>query len=494
MPAAAVFDGGMTEPDKRPVVAVAGASGFVGSALLPALTGDFDVVALRRTPATELPGVRWQRCDLFSLLQTERALEGADYAVYLVHSMLPARLTQARFEDMDFILADNFARSAARAGVKQILYLGGIIPDDARLSRHLASRLEVERVLAARGVPVTSLRAGLIVGPQGSSFRMVARLVDRSPVLLCPHWTRSMTQPVGLRDVVSLLRYCVGREEMYGRAFDLGGPEVMTYVDLMRRTAERLGKKRCIIAVPFIPTRLSVLGMRMITGAHRELVAPLVESLRHAMVAHSPTLQERAGVVAQSFDEALDEALPAEKVASAEADHHLARRHVHSEEGLYVCSIQRLPLPPGYDAIWVAREYARWLPSFFKRVLRVTVDEHLNLVFRVTGVRRPLLELSYSSNRSSADRPLYYITGGLLVRLADVPDGRAPARLEFRESPDRRSVLAAIFNYSPALPWWFYRVTQAPIHLLVMKLFGWHLARQQPLARLAPEGRPVGQV
>ena len=494
MPAAAVFDGGMTEPDKRPVVAVAGASGFVGSALLPALTGDFDVVALRRTPATELPGVRWQRCDLFSLLQTERALEGADYAVYLVHSMLPARLTQARFEDMDFILADNFARSAARAGVKQILYLGGIIPDDARLSRHLASRLEVERVLAARGVPVTSLRAGLIVGPQGSSFRMVARLVDRSPVLLCPHWTRSMTQPVGLRDVVSLLRYCVGREEMYGRAFDLGGPEVMTYVDLMRRTAERLGKKRCIIAVPFIPTRLSVLGMRMITGAHRELVAPLVESLRHAMVAHSPTLQERAGIVAQSFDEALDEALPAEKVASEEADHHLARRHVHSEEGLYVCSIQRLPLPPGYDAIWVAREYARWLPSFFKRVLRVTVDEHLNLVFRVTGVRRPLLELSYSSNRSSADRPLYYITGGLLVRLADVPDGRAPARLEFRESPDRRSVLAAIFNYSPALPWWFYRVTQAPIHLLVMKLFGWHLARQQPLARLAPEGRPVGQI
>jgi uncharacterized protein YbjT (DUF2867 family) len=406
--------------------------------------------------------------------------------------MLPARLTQARFEDMDFILADNFARSAARAGVKQILYLGGIIPDDAQLSRHLASRLEVERVLAARRVPVTSLRAGLIVGPHGSSFRMVVRLVNRSPILLCPHWTRSMTQPVGLKDVVRLLRYCVGREEMYGRAFDLGGPEVMTYVDLMRRTAERLGKKRCIIAVPFIPTRLSVLGMRMITGAHRELVAPLVESLRHAMVAHSPTLQERAGIVAQPFHEALDEALPAEKAASDEADDHLARRHVHSEEGLYVCSIQRLPLPPGHDAIWVAREYARWLPSFFRRVLRVTVDEHLNLAFRVTGLKPPLLELSYASDRSSADRPLYYITGGLLARLGNTPDGRAPARLEFRESPDRRSVLAAIFNYSPSLPWWFYRVTQAPIHLLVMKLFGWHLARQQPVARHAPDGRPVG--
>lgn len=485
----------MADGSQRPVVVVAGASGFVGGALLPVLTPDYEVVALRRSAAAPVPGVRWQPCDLFSMLQTERALEGADYAVYLVHSMLPARLTQARFEDMDFILADNFARSAARAGIKQIIYLGGIIPDDARLSRHLASRLEVERVLAARGVPVTSLRAGLIVGPHGSSFRMVARLVKRSPLLLCPHWTRSMTQPVGLRDVVKLLRFCVGREDMYGRAFDLGGPEVMTYVDLMRRTAQRLGKKRCIVAVPIIPTRLSVWGMRLVTGAHRELIAPLVESLRHAMVAHSPTLQERAGIEAQTFDEALEEALPAEaEVAPEEADSHLARRHVHSEEGHYVCSIQRLPLPPGHDAIWVAREYARWLPSFFRFVLRVTVDEHLNLAFRLSGLRRPLLELGYSSNRSSPDRPLYYITGGLLVRSEDVRDGRAPARLEFRESPDRRCVLAAIFNYSPSLPWWFYRVTQAPIHLLVMKLFGWHLARQQPVPRHAPDGRAVGEV
>lgn len=483
----------MTIESQRPVVAVAGASGFVGRSLLPVLAADFKVIALRRSPAAELPGVAWRQCDLFSMLQTERALEGADYAVYLVHSMLPARLTQARFEDMDFILADNFARSAARAGVKQILYLGGIIPDDTELSRHLASRLEVERVLAARGVPVTSLRAGLIVGPQGSSFRIVARLVERSPVLLCPHWTRSMTQPVGLRDVVKLLRFCVGREEMYGCAFDLGGAEVMTYLDLMRRTAARLGKKRLIIAVPFIPSWLGVLGVRLMTGGHRELIAPLVESLRHAMVAHAPTLQERAGIKPQSFDQALEEALPGVQAPAPEIDQHLARRHVHSQEGRYVCSIQRLPLPPGCDATWVAREYASWLPSLFRRVLRVTVDDQLNLAFRVSGLRRPLLELSYSSNRSSADRPLFYITGGSLVRADDVPAGRAPARLEFRESPDRRSVLAAIFNYSPALPWWFYRLTQAPIHLLVMKLFGWHLAGQHPKLRSAAEGRLVEQ-
>jgi len=481
------------ETASRPTVVVAGASGFVGMALLPVLAENFDVVALSRSANPELPRVRWTRCDLFSLLQTERALQGADYAVYLVHSMLPARLTQARFEDMDFILADNFARSAARAGVKQIVYLGGIIPNDAQLSRHLASRLEVERVLSARGVPVTSLRAGLIVGPRGSSFRIMLRLVRRSPVLLCPHWTKSMTQPVGLRDVVRLLRFCIGRDEMFGRAFDLGGPEVMTYVDLMRRTADTIGRKRLIVAVPFIPTRLSVLATRFVTGAHRELVAPLVESLRHAMVAHSPTLQERAGIAAQPFDEALAEALKGDKDGRS-ADEHLARRDSQSEAGRYVCSIQRLPLPPGRDAIWVAKEYARWLPTLFKFVLRVVVDPHLNLAFRVTGVKEPLLELSYSTDRSSADRPLYYITGGLLTREPDPADGRAPARLEFRESPDRRSVLAAIFNYRPSLPWWFYRVTQAPIHLVVMKMFGWHLARQNPVPSHAPEGRAVGEV
>lgn len=482
------------ETPRRPAVVVAGASGFVGRSLLPVLAEKFDVVALSRTSSMSWPGVRSERCDLFSLLQTEKALSGADYAIYLVHSMLPARLTQARFEDMDFILADNFARSAARAGIKQIVYLGGIIPDDAQLSRHLASRLEVERVLAARGVPVTSLRAGLIIGAEGSSFRMVVRLVQRSPVLLCPHWTRSMTQPVSLRDVVRCLAYCLGREEMFGRAFDVGGPEVMTYVDLMRRTAARLGRRRLILAVPFVPSRFSILATRLVTGAHRELVAPLVESLRHAMVAHSPTLQEKADIAAETFDDALTTALEGDKKEARAVDRHLSRRDSTAEVGRYVCSIQRLPLPPGRDAIWAAKEYARWLPTLFRFVLRVTLDSHLDLAFRLTGVRKPLLELSYSTDRSSADRPLYYITGGLLAREADPSDGRAPARLEFRESPDRRSVLAAIFNYRPSLPWWFYRLTQAPIHLVVMKLFALHLARQKPLGRHAPEGRAIGEV
>ena len=139
-------------------VAIAGATGFVGALLLKTLPGDFHVVALRRvSTADKSPspdGITWKTCDLYSMLQIEKALEGVDTAVYLVHSMLPtARLTQSSFEDADLLLADNFARAAKRAGVKRIIYLGGIIPETSRLSRHLLSRLEVEKALSSQGVP-----------------------------------------------------------------------------------------------------------------------------------------------------------------------------------------------------------------------------------------------------------------------------------------------------------------------------------------------------
>ena len=173
-------------------IAVAGASGFIGQALCERLALTHTVVALSRAASPSAGGIERRRCDLFSLLDCERGLTGADVAVYLVHSMMPsARLTQASFADMDLILADNFARAAKRVGVKQIVYLGGVVPETGVLSPHLASRVEVERALAAHGVPVTTLRASLVIGPDGSSFRILQRLVERLPVMLLPRWTRS---------------------------------------------------------------------------------------------------------------------------------------------------------------------------------------------------------------------------------------------------------------------------------------------------------------
>lgn len=187
----------------------------------------------------------WRSADLFSLADAEDALAGADYAVYLVHSMMPsAKLTQAKFEDMDVILADNFAQAAKKNGVKQIIYLSGIMPaDTTQLSRHLKSRKEVEDILGAYGVPVTTVRAGLIVGPKGSSFPIVKKLVSRLPMMLLPKWTRQKTHPVALDDVMYALKGSIGNDRVSDKTFDIGGPEVMTYKEIMIDTAEVMGKK-----------------------------------------------------------------------------------------------------------------------------------------------------------------------------------------------------------------------------------------------------------
>ena len=284
---------------QKPVVVVTGATGFIGAALLPELEHDFHTIGLtRRSREDPGGGIEWRRCDLFSLRDAERALEGADIGVYLVHSMLPtARLTQGSFADLDLLLADNFARAAARAGVKRIIYLGGLIPpSDEELSAHLASRLEVEAALASSGVPVTTLRAGLIVGGGGSSLRMLVRLVARLPMMIAPAWTRQPCQPIAVEDVIAILAGCVRDPGTAGETYDIGGPDVLSYREMMHETARILGKRRLIIPVPLFTPALSRLWVTLVTQTPRELVAPLVQSLRHSMVARDRRLQERLGI------------------------------------------------------------------------------------------------------------------------------------------------------------------------------------------------------
>ncbi|MEO0814830.1 MAG: NAD(P)H-binding protein, partial [Myxococcota bacterium] len=275
----------------RPVVAIAGATGFVGQALRAALKERYRIVGLTRSPVrakalADDPDVEWRYCDLFSFAEVNNALKGVDYAVYLVHSMMPsARLVQADFEDLDLILADNFARGAQNNGVEQILYLGGIVPHQEGLSRHLRSRLEVEQTLMQNHPAVTALRAGLIVGRGGSSFSMLINLVRRLPLMVLPSWTHSETQPIAIEDVIRAAHHCLGNRSTYGSHFDIGGPDVMTYRDMLVRTAQVLGLKRRMVHAPFVTERLSRAWVSLITGASMELATPLIESLRHRMVA-----------------------------------------------------------------------------------------------------------------------------------------------------------------------------------------------------------------
>jgi len=454
-------------PPRR--VAVAGATGFVGRALVQLLSERHAVVALGRgvqeqpeTAADEKPepGVRWRRCDLFSLYETERALEGVDVAYYLVHSMMPSsRLTQGHFEDLDLLLADNFGRAAGSAGVKRIVYLGGLVPEleeglPRGLSKHLASRLEAERVLGGYGVPVTAVRAGLVVGRGGSSLDILVRLVGRLPAMVCPRWTGSLSQPIALDDVVLLLARCLDLEETTGRVCEVGGPDVLSYREMMRETARVMGKRRFMLPVPMVTPGLSRLWVSLVTQTPKALVAPLIQSLRHPMVARDRWLQEKLDLPGRPFAEALAESLRTEGLVRQP----MAR------------SVQRLPLPEGRDALWLAAEFAAWLPRALRGGVRVMrTEKGLNLC--PLGLERPLLTLDFRPDRSGPNRALLEVSGGMLA-------GQAIGfpRLEFRTIPDGSGALAAVHDFRPRLPWWIYTRTQAYAHLWVMWRFGRHLA------------------
>jgi uncharacterized protein YbjT (DUF2867 family) len=474
----------------RDSIVIAGATGFIGHTVaqqLAARAHRLDIVGLTRG-RREATGA-WDRlvtCDLFSLKDVEDALQGARYALYLVHSMLPsARLVQGSFADLDLICADNFGRAARRAGVEQIVYLGGLIPDVGTLSDHLASRRETEAALGAHRVPVTALRAGMVIGPGGSSFEILTRLVRRLPAMVLPKWTESRCQAIDLPTAAALIDHVVGRTETYGKTYDIGGTDALRYREMIRIVGEELGTPRRAVGVPLLTPKLSRLWISLITGAPAALVSPLVESLRHDMVCRDRRLQESAGLPGVSFRMAVARSL----AAPAHGEHHAqpaAYRAAPRAPVTGVRSVQRIPLPAGRDAEWAAHEYMRWLPRGAWPPLRVDVDRERTCTFYWIGSKRPLLVLRFARERSTSDRQLFYVTGGLLARKAQ------RARLEFRVTPDGQHLLTAIHEFSPRLPWWLYRFSQAGVHRWVMRRFGAHLATIPPAPHAGDERAMLG--
>ena len=451
----------------KPTIVIAGATGFVGSWFIERYHTKYNIIGLSRSKMAEdkRPGVTWRQVEMYSLSSMILATEGADYALYLVHSMSPStRLHQGSFEDTDLLLADNFARAAKRNGLQQIIYMGGLLPqgtDD--YSRHLRSRLEVEQTLGSTGVPTTALRAGIIVGPGGSSFKMVEKLVQHLPVMICPSWTQTATQPVALEDALKIIDHCFGNESTFDRAIDIGGPKRTTYMDMMKTTAKVMGKSRRIIPVPNIPVGLSKLWVSLITGSSRELVGPLVESLTHPMTAEDNDVL-RHFPNRMNYQEAATYA-----VENAGARPSLPKRLPEENEKNTVRSVQRLPNPHGHSATWVARVYQFWLPKFFRALITVKSQED-TATFNLFG--QPLLTLQYIKDRSDDRRQLFYVVEGRLVKRKDY------GWLEFRNVLEGKFVITAIHEFVPSLPWYVYVFTQARVHEWVMNSFGKFLANR----------------
>ena len=287
--------------------AVLGATGFVGRALVPALAQRMDVTAVSRSgDAPEGDRVQPIAADALEPESLRRALDGARVVYYLVHS-----LGQANFGDVDRRAATNVAVEAARAGVEQIVFLGGLGDEDPDLSEHLRSRAETARVLAEGDVPVTTLRAAIVVGRGSAAFETIVALVDRLPVMVAPQWISTPTQPIALVDVVAYLRDVAGRTETVGETFDLGGPDVLTYRQMIEHIGELRGRRPLIVEVPVLSPRLSSYWLHLVTPVRAGVARPLVEGLRNPTIARDTRIRELVPRELLSFDAAARDALAA---------------------------------------------------------------------------------------------------------------------------------------------------------------------------------------
>ncbi len=286
-------------------VLLTGATGYIGGRLLRSLEeGGRAVRCLARRPTEVVvtqPTTEVVEGDCLDEASLEGVFDGVHTAYYLVHSMGAGR----QFEDLDRRAAANFGRAAARAGVRRIIYLGGLADAVGSLSTHLKSRAETGAALRASGVPVIEFRASIVIGAGSLSFEIVRALVERLPVMICPRWVETLAQPIAIDDVVAYLRSALDLPDDRTQVFEIGGPEVVSYGDIMRRYARLRGLRRLLLPVPVLTPRLSGLWLTLVTPAHAQVGRALVEGLRNTSVVRSHAARDAFAGEPMALDTAL---------------------------------------------------------------------------------------------------------------------------------------------------------------------------------------------
>lgn len=286
-------------------VLVTGASGFVGSHLTEALEADgYSVLAMTRHPDTYAGAGKPIFGDVSEPDSLRTALADADAAYYLVHS-----LARQDFVEQDAQAARSFAQAAADAGLERVIYLGGLGDEDANLSAHLKSRREVEHLLASGAVPTTVLRAAIIIGHGGISWEITRQLVAHLPAMIVPKWATTRTQPIALADVVRYLVGVLEPETAKGRVFEIGGPEVLTYAEMMRRLAQlRHHRQLHMLAVPLLTPRLSSYWLSLVTDVDTTTARNLVDSMSNEVIVTDRSIADIVPEVPMGYDDAVREA------------------------------------------------------------------------------------------------------------------------------------------------------------------------------------------
>jgi len=290
-------------------ILITGASGAIGAALAGRLAGAHELRGFVRDPARVPAGLDLELFvgDVHSGVGLQRALADVEVAYYLVHSMEPA--AGESFERRDRTAARRFAAAAARAGVRRIVYLGGVLPTQGAVSPHLASRAEVERILLAAVPDSVALRASLVIGARSRSFQAIVRLVERLPLIPLPPWRHSRTQPIDERDAVAYLAAAAQAPGVGGKSLDIAGPEVLSYGAMIERIAGHLLVHRPALSVPLTLGSLTSTVAAWVSGERVELLGPLMSSLRGDLLADDRVARRELRIRLHSFDAAVENAL-----------------------------------------------------------------------------------------------------------------------------------------------------------------------------------------
>jgi len=296
-------------------VLITGGTGYVGGRLIPLLRdrgSEFQLRLMARKPeylrARVGDGSEIVAGDVTKPETLTPALEGVDTAYYLIHSMGSGQ----DFEDQDRLAARNFAQAAKENGVRRIVYLGGLGEQDESLSKHLRSRHEVGEVLKESGAQVIEFRASIVIGSGSLSFELIRALVQKLPVMICPKWVSTQAQPIAIEDVLGYLSYALDHELGESRVYEIGGPDQVSYGDLMREYARQRGLKRLMIPVPFLSARLSSLWLGLVTPVYSTIGRKLVESLKNPTIVNDKSALEAFPLRPMSLESAIQRALSKE--------------------------------------------------------------------------------------------------------------------------------------------------------------------------------------
>lgn len=414
------------------------ASGYIGSHLKDKLKVNHEIIAISRNAQNKKneKNVTWKSADLFDLDAITEVMKGIDTAIYLGHSMkTSAKLTQANFEDMDALLADNVGRVAKKHGVKHIIFMSGIITNDSHLSLHLKSRLECEKILRYYSVPVSTLRAGLIIDSNGSSYPIFKRMIECLLTMILPNWAYNMIAPVSMDDVIDKLAMLVERSPKENEVFNITRPKVMNYQELFERIATILDKHLFILHLPTILIRLSRYWIKEKMNGKENVKKALKEKQDEQQII--TTKQSKSKSNQNKRDEVKD-----------------------------VRAMTRFRIPESYSIQDVTREYAEFINNITLHLVNGTINEH-EFNIQLPLIRKCILKMKRDNHDSINEMIVYKIVGGDLAMVKDSSN----ARFEFRRILDTNEGIAALQGYEPTLPWGVYKFTQAIAHKFVMGVF-----------------------